>query len=845
MSKKPSFLSQESIKSICQPPILPKYDFEKIPQQKKRFHKILWGLFCCVLIIFFTLFLVKKESKSQQNNYYLKGQLADFTGREKYLNLLSKELVMAKKDFLHSTKIKVLWGKGGFGKSELAIEFANRHLSDYSLIWTFCCDSKENIYQSYHSLAQRLNLLESNETLEQLKKQVHSYLETHSFARPWLLIFDNVEEELIDYPQKGGAILVTSQKKILTPEFLIEIEPFSEEESLDLLEKISQEKRGAAMQQLVHDLQGIPLLINYAARYIQATPGCKIEDYQRLFSSHLDEKEGLLWKGMDINRRYLKSLVASWQFPLKSLEKECPLALQWLFVCSYLYPEQIPEQWMDDWLVSSLPDKKTSVQAVKGEILKALQTYGIIRYEAQSKMFSLHRFFQHMIRDSRKDQMQEDLKQTVTLMSKHAKEYQYSDTSSWKQGQLWYLHACELRKWLKSSLQTHSIHEQVALFYEGIGDWCTFNGISLEALEAYHQALDLRKSNLNENASEIGKIYTSSAWALFLASRYHEGLEACKKAENIQCNFLGEEALVYAVTLNIKGVILCEIGEPEKGLICHQQALKIRLESLGAYSADIEKDLSALTSRVCQQGKYSKALKKLGQLQEASALHEKVADVGRSLNNISACLIKMGQYAKALEFNKRAKEVYLESCGKENPLYIRCLMWQGRTLIFLEQYQEALSIIQQTVQLSEFIRGKKHGEHSFPLYEIGRCYFHLKQYKQARIFYKKAIQMGKGYLGKNTLILLKTYNGIGWNYLRENKVQKGLQYLIKSLRISAHLYPSHPAMVTALEDFQNALKEMVEREGKTDVIKQAAATALKISQETLGKEHPLTIAFEI
>ncbi len=82
------------------------------------------------------------------------------------------------------------------------------------------------------------------------------------------MIFDNIEKELIDYPQRGGVILFTSQKKILNPGYLLEIPSLSQDESIQLLEKITGEKRGKKMEQLVEDLQRIPLLINYAAHYI-------------------------------------------------------------------------------------------------------------------------------------------------------------------------------------------------------------------------------------------------------------------------------------------------------------------------------------------------------------------------------------------------------------------------------------------------------------------------------------------------------------------------------------------------------------------------------------------------
>lgn len=828
-----------SIKTLIKPPTLEKYP-SKIPTQGKKWYKISFGIFCLVCIIRI-IFHSQKTSSALENKYYLKSPLPDFVGRQKYLNLLDKELVASKRDRLAPTKIKVLWGKGGYGKSEIAIEFANRHLSDFSLIWTFCCDREENAYQSYHSLAERLNLLDSKESLDQLKKKVHSYLQTHSFSRPWLLIFDNVEEELKDYPVSGGVILVTSQKKILNPECLIEVKPFSEEESVMLLEKISKEKRGAPMVQLARDLEGIPLLLNYAAHYIKATPGCNTEDYLHLVSSHLHEKEGPLWREMDINRRYLKSLSASWQFPLRSLEKECPLALKWLFICGYLYPEHISEDWMIEWLVENRPSGEKTLEQEKADLLKALQMYGIIRYESDTKTFSIHRFFQLMLQDSRKGQLHEDIRQAVSLLAKHAKDYKFSDTSSWKKGQLWYLHACEVRKWLRSSLKPmRDENGQLSLFYEGIGNWCVFNEIQQEALTAYYQALELRKAGVPRIDTDIGRTYKCIGWTLYQLSHYQEALEACVKAEKLQHDTVGEEAIDYANILNVKGVTLSQIGEDEKGLACHLQALKIRLENLGAGPVDIENDLAHLTFHACSKGKHSKLLKKLEQRGEALALHEKVVDVGRSLNNAAICLNKLGHPIKALEFSKRATEVYLASCGKENPLYIWSLMREARCLISLEQYQNALKLFQQAQQLNLDLRGKKHGDLSSPLEGIGRSYFYLKKYKLSRKFFKKALRIGKFYLGDNAFIVIRSYNGLGWCYLRDNQVQKGFKYLLKYLELSAEVYHNTPAMVVALGDFQKALKEASELEGETETVKQAADKALEISKMTLGKEHPLT-----
>jgi hypothetical protein len=61
------------------------------------------------------------------------------------------------------------------------------------------------------------------------------FLENSTLKLPWLLIYDDVVEGSIDYPQRGGAVIITSQKKVVNPKFLLEVEPFSRKESLALL----------------------------------------------------------------------------------------------------------------------------------------------------------------------------------------------------------------------------------------------------------------------------------------------------------------------------------------------------------------------------------------------------------------------------------------------------------------------------------------------------------------------------------------------------------------------------------------------------------------------------------
>lgn len=839
--------SHESIETLCRPPELQKYYEEGVGKKRylKQWVKIILLIGLC--LIGFLLFsgIEKKDPSLPEKFVYLKGAYPEFVGREKYLDLLYKDLIQHRdhKDFRQTLGIKELWGKGGYGKTELAIEFANRFISEFSLVWTFYCDTEEHLDRGYRNLAEKLKILDSKDSLNKVKEKVHLYLENHRFSLPWLLIYDNVEETFSDYPQRGGVILVTSQKKVLNPDFILEVLPFSRDEALQLLERITEEEKGKAMEHLVDDLEGIPLLINQIAHYIKSSPGCDVAEYRKLFNLRLFEREGPLWKALDTNQRYFKSLSASWQFPLKALEKENPLALEWLFVCGYLHAEQICEDWIDEWLADRLPGDKQFLEMKKKEIFRALATYGTIRYEEHAKTFSLHRFFQHMIRDTRKDHLQDDLYQTVSLLAQHVKDYAFSESSSWKKGQLWYLHACEVKKWLHLHPLPASQASQMqeALLYEGMGEWCLFNESYPAGLEAYRQALELRKVTLH--SPDIGNTYTHMARVLLELGRYPEALEACKKAEEIQCQFSGEGTVDYAKTLNAKGVALYRQGRHAEGLSCLHQALKIRLENFKLSTDDIETNLHTIASAVIKMSKNVEALRKKGQLQQALELHEKIVEMGKIFNNISRCCNGLGQLQKSLEFSEKAVAVHQANSGKEHPLSIWALERKAYVTMCLGQYSKALKIYEQTHALNISVRGKEHADLAYSLEGMGWCYFYLGEYKKAIRVFNDAFKYGLAPFGENAVGMVRAHNGIGWSYLKEGHIEEGLKYVTKHLQMCAKIYAHTPKMESDLEDFHKALQEALKHRSKTEGIQRAAQEGYQISKEMVGKDHPLTRSF--
>lgn len=766
--------NQESIKELHSPPLLEKYPPLDQPLKQsvnffsfKRVLLIVFSLLGCLMSIGFVV-AYGGVFKSDVSIIRLKGPCPDFVGRTDYLSKLYKDLVVS--SYRNTVKIRGLWGKGGFGKSELAIQFAHMHLSQFSLVWSFCCDNPEQLNQGYRDLAERLQVLAPTDSPEMIQQKVHSYLENTPHSLPWLLIFDNVENNLIDYPQKGGAIIVTSQKKVLAPELLMEVTPFSKQEGQELLERITQKKEPSVSDCLTNDLEGIPLLINYAAHYIRATPGCTIQDYQNLFSTHLLEKEGPLWTEMDVSKRYLKSLAASWQFSLQSLEKESLHAAQWLAICSYLHPEQIPVEWLSEWI------SQQNIDSHPDQILKSLQNYGLIRYEEKTQTFSIHRFFQCIVRENLKDRFKEDLGSVVLLLSKHSEDYQLDNPISWKKADVLYLHCCEIKKWLDKYHSSHGIQKYVTheeLLYDALSKWCIFNDHFKEGVEMCHKALEIRKKIMDPLSKQIGKTYDRLAWAHIWLGQYSEALNACMKGEEIFGPAIKDTPLYHAGILHSKALILCDMGEYEQSINYNEYVLEVMKKELG----------------------------------------ESHYRIGFSLNNIAVGLTRMRRYEEALDLFERVSTLEKKVLKEKHPLSASNFANIAWVYYGQKQYYKALNFFRyaESIFMNEY--GARKSNLASVWNGIGWCKFQLGKYKEAKSFFRKALHASTLYYGEVSRFAVKARKGLAWCYIKQKHYKKGIKNLRLFFQTGKRLYISAPKRLQKIEqDFQLALKEIPDNE---------------------------------
>ncbi|MGC4906966.1 tetratricopeptide repeat protein, partial [Streptomyces cyaneofuscatus] len=316
-----------------------------------------------------------------------------FIGREKELTALRDSLTGGGSAAVvqpQRTQAQTISGLGGVGKSALALHYATRYRSDYTLVWWITADSPESILTSLAGITERL-CLQWAPTMEpdQRAAWAITWLQAHP---DWLLIFDNVEDPEHLGPYLGtlsqGHHLATSRRatgwQALAPVVSLGLLP--PDEATDLLctiafqdAAVDSQQREAA-QRLARDLGYLPLALEQAGAYAHRT-GIDLDTYRAHLALVLDENRDA--------PRPEQTIARIWDHTLNAITDRDPLAVTLLQAMAWLAPDNIPRT-----LIEPLAPHTIALSNALGE----LHAYNMITFTDNRRGISVHRLVQTVLR---------------------------------------------------------------------------------------------------------------------------------------------------------------------------------------------------------------------------------------------------------------------------------------------------------------------------------------------------------------------------------------------------------------------------------------------------------------
>ncbi|WP_149830904.1 FxSxx-COOH system tetratricopeptide repeat protein [Streptomyces tailanensis] len=319
-----------------------------------------------------------------------------FTGRRILIERLRDSLLAGTTAVLP----QALYGLGGVGKTQVALEYAYRFESDYDLVWWINAAEPTQIRQDLNTLAGHLGVPLGGKDLTAVCNEVLEQLRRGTPHARWLLVYDNAEKPadldgLVPVSGPGHHILITSRNPAWAERAArIEVDLFTRDESVALLRRYNQALEPAEAALVAEELGDFPLAVSLAAASLQES-AMPVDTYVEMLRTQMT----------DILRSqsapdYPTSAAASWS--LDRLKVRTPAAAALLQLCAFFGPDPIPRD-----MLSSRPalellerhDPSLSDPLLMSRLYGEIVRNGLAQVDQRTDTLTLHRLIQRVLRD--------------------------------------------------------------------------------------------------------------------------------------------------------------------------------------------------------------------------------------------------------------------------------------------------------------------------------------------------------------------------------------------------------------------------------------------------------------
>jgi Tetratricopeptide repeat/TIR domain len=318
----------------------------------------------------------------------------DFTGRSATLQLLHDRLTVSG---AQSVPAQALYGLGGVGKTQVALEYAHRFMSDYDLIWWIPSEHREEISLALAGLAPRMGLKVGDNVTEAAEAALGE-LHRDPAAR-WLLIFDNADDpkDLERYlPAAPGHIIITSRIQAWSHSAEpLDVDVFTSEESVAHLLLHVPGLDPAEAAKIADALGHLPLAIEQAGAWLEET-GMPARVYVEQLAT-----QSVRILSLNQPADYPMPVVATWNLSFAQLKERSPAAVRLLQLCAFLSPGPISMTLLygDQMIASLLPyDESLDERLMLGRVIRDISRFALIRVDQGSNSLQIHRLVQAVIR---------------------------------------------------------------------------------------------------------------------------------------------------------------------------------------------------------------------------------------------------------------------------------------------------------------------------------------------------------------------------------------------------------------------------------------------------------------
>jgi hypothetical protein len=753
-----------------------------------------------------------------------------FTGRSAILEGLRNRLSSS----VTVVVPQALFGLGGVGKTQVALEYAHRFAADYDVVWWVSAEQSSQVRSSLARLAPLLGL-PSLDNIEETVQAVLDALRRGEPYRRWLIVFDNADDpdELREYiPQGPGHALLTSRNlawgRQANP---VEVGAFAREESVAFLRKRVPALSLEDANQVADKLGDLPLAIEQAGAWLAVT-AMPPERYLEMLDSQLP-------RVLEENPPpgYHRTAAATWLLALERLREQLPAAAKMLELCAFFAPEPIPMSllYSNRFVKVLLPfDPSLNDRFMQGRLVQEIGRYALALPDAGHTSIQVHRLVQTVIRAHLSEQERAENLEHVHEILAAANPNDPDDARNWDAyGQL----SSHLRRsgaLTSTGPEVRQLVADVARYLNLAGDQASCEALAREALGAWRAVSDT--DDLPTLALSL-----TLANAVRAQARYEEAYDIDSRASAELSARFGPDHPYTIMSMTSRAADLRGL---DRYVEAHELDDVAFAKSKDVLGEDNPRTLNAASNLAV-------SMRLVGDFIGATRLDEEVRERRRRVlgKDHQATLLSEIAYARDLrdigDFSgaKERLEVVLErsrvAVGDSHERTLRTAKTLAVTLRKLGELDAAHTLSQETLARYNKTLGRNHPSTLACANNLACDQSAIGDDATARRTAEEALERSRGELGEDHLFTLAWTNNLA-TFMRKLGDYDAALPLIERVknRFAAMYGDDHPYTLSSTINYANDLFDM----GDYTRALQADQETYRRIRRVLGDDHPDTIA---
>src|SRR5271170_1348308 len=592
-----------------------------------------------------------------------------FIGRSNLLETLRDKLIDEKpRKFNHRV---ALYGMGGVGKTQVAIEYVVRYKTEYNAVFWITAKDHASLLQGFQDIAGVTKCVDNDAmNAASVARETLTWLEKQS---SWLLVLDNVDDISVVYGHLPdtigeGHLLITTRDPNATgiPAEGLQVEVFDPETATDMfLLRSNMSDNGNATIRLeavgiVTELGFLALAIEQAAAFIRES----LKDIFKFLAIYSASRKKVLAQRPRAHWAYDHVVATTWSLSFDTVKKRNPDAAQLLKLFAFLNPDEILVEFLEDGK-AGLPEPLNTLIGDSFEFNKALgdlEQFSLIRRPGDGRTISIHRLVQAVIKDNLvKEDKQKFMKIAVALFGCAFPQFQEDERQICREYQSQVVGPLlTLTELGTEEVANVLLRVGCFLYADGKSDGAErFQG---KAVELYTVIFSDDDSRTLTAMGHLAETYRDLGRTIEAADLQQQVLAAREK-------ILGSEDPDTLTSMNNLAGTYAALGRRKEAADLHVKALEAQQRILGNEHPDILASMNNL----------AQAYNALGRTKEAAGLHEMVLEVCQrvlgskhpntlmSMRNVASTYHALHRTKEAVALGEKVLDARQILLGSEHP----------------------------------------------------------------------------------------------------------------------------------------------------------------------------------